>query len=253
MGVKNQDLTHFAIPLKLGSTSADDVVIAGAYFYNHKKCKIKKAILINGATLGEDENNFAQVSVLNGSDVIASFDTRPSKDGGLSADEGVEMNLNENNSIVAQKSTLTVKYEETEGYKEITTIQTLADDSGSLDGTYFILSDNVGTVAFWIDIDNHGTSAPVHGADRAVEITTIATDDDAETVAAKVATAVDNDSKFSASATEDVVTVTDVSVGERTDAVDGDTGFTIEVVQDGEDAVSTALTDAIIILYGFFF
>lgn len=76
----------------------------------------------------------------------------------------------------------------------------VADVGGSLDGLYFILADEDGTVAFWI---NEGsTPEPVHGADRSVEITTIASGDSAIAVATKVAAAVQADIAFTASVVE---------------------------------------------------
>jgi hypothetical protein len=126
---------------------------------------------------------------------------------------------------------------------EVTTITAVADDSDSLDGTSFLLSDQAGTVGFWIDTDNSGTTIPTgaNAADRAVEITTIATDDDDETVATKVAAAINADSEFSASADGAVVTVTAAdggAVADAEDAAGGEaTGFTFAVATQGVDPV----------------
>jgi len=91
---------------------------------------------------------------------------------------------------------------------ETETITCVADTAGSLDGTYFILHDEDGSVAFWIDVDDSGTAQPTLTVDRYVEITGIATGDSATAVATAVASAIDGDSKFSASAASNVVTVT---------------------------------------------
>ncbi|MDD5650677.1 MAG: hypothetical protein PHF86_09710, partial [Candidatus Nanoarchaeia archaeon] len=56
--------------------------------------------------------------------------------------------------------------------KEVTQIQCVADVAGSLDGTYFVMSDAAGTVAFWID-ETGTTPEPAHGALRSVKITTV--------------------------------------------------------------------------------
>lgn len=117
------------------------------------------------------------------------------------------------------------------------TVTCVADDNDDLDGTYFVLPDDAGTVGFWIDTDDSGTSAPSTGADRDVEITTIATDDDAETVATKVAAAINADSKFSATASGAVVTVTLAAYGPTSDSFGaGDAGFTIARTQVGVDS-----------------
>lgn len=46
------------------------------------------------------------------------------------------------------------------GVPEISTIQTVADSSDSLDGTYFTIYDSAGSVGVWIDVGDTGTSAP---------------------------------------------------------------------------------------------
>ena len=79
-----------------------------------------------------------------------------------------------------------------------TNITCVADVADSLDGKYFILADSAGTVAFWIDVDNSGTVEPAHGADRSIEITTIATGDAIGTVGTAVYNAVTGDSEFTA-------------------------------------------------------
>ena len=79
-----------------------------------------------------------------------------------------------------------------------TAIACVADVAGSLDGTYFILEDDAGSVAFWIDVDDSGTAEPAHGADRSVEITTVTTGMTAAQVGTAVYTKIIADAKFSA-------------------------------------------------------
>jgi len=126
-------------------------------------------------------------------------------------------------------NSLQVKIEEASSSRqEVHTIACVADSSDDLDGTYFIIPDEVGTVAFWIDTDNSGTTVPAHGADRAVEITTIGTDDADTVVATKVAAAIQADSKFTASAASATVTATLVAYGPTDDALgSGTAGFTL--------------------------
>jgi hypothetical protein len=115
-------------------------------------------------------------------------------------------------------------------------VDCVADESDSLDGKYFILRDKAGTVAFWIDTDNSGTSEPSHGATRGVEITTIATDDNAATVATKIAAAIDADGGFSAEVDGDdnslvLVTAVDFFTSSGTGA--GNSGFTVTTLEAG--------------------
>jgi hypothetical protein len=128
--------------------------------------------------------------------------------------------------------------------KEITSIVTRADVSDDLDGTYFILQDDVGSVAFWFDVDNSGTTIPAgaSAADRAVEITTITTDMAIGSVGTAVYTAIIADSKFEAGSddTAGTILVQASTVGIKTDGADGDAGFTITEDTAGKDTVSFA-------------
>jgi hypothetical protein len=123
---------------------------------------------------------------------------------------------------------------------QVETFTAVADVSDSLDGKYIQLSDESGTVGFWIDTDDSGTSEPAGSAalTRSVEVTTIATDDTALVVAAKMATAINADSKFSATVSGSVVTVTHATEGDVADGEDGaqTTGFTdFTVTTNGAD------------------
>lgn len=76
----------------------------------------------------------------------------------------------------------------------------VADTADSLDSKYFVLFDDVGSVAFWIATNNNmGAVEPSHGCTRSVKITTINTNDSAGTVRDKVKAIVEADSKFTTS------------------------------------------------------
>jgi len=124
---------------------------------------------------------------------------------------------------------------------EVTDITSVADSSDSLDGTYFTLYDDAGSVAFWIDTDDSGTAEPTHGAARGVEITTITTDMTAAQVAAEIQIAVDADAKFSAAVSGAVVTVTDAGTGTRANASAGTSGFTATTTIQGGTSTSHPL------------
>jgi hypothetical protein len=132
------------------------------------------------------------------------------------------------------------------GYKESTSITTVADIAGSLDGTYFILPDGpTTTVAFWYDIDNSGTAEPAHGAPRSVEITTIATNDDAFQVAQKTAIAINSDTEFTCSNTdgytETELFAIDTTIGAHTSVLNaGTSGFVLSQERAGTDGSSGA-------------
>jgi len=127
----------------------------------------------------------------------------------------------------------------------------VADVSDSLDGKGVILTDDVGTVAFWIDMDDSGTTIPgwASGADRAVEVITLVTDDAAGVVATKMAAAIDGDSKYGAAADGSDVTVTHTPAGARTGGADtGSSGFSFTPVTAGVDEVNNA--DECLLIYG---
>lgn len=139
------------------------------------------------------------------------------------------------NAFVAQVETLTLTKDERD--VEAYDITCVADVADSLDGTYFRLYDLSGSVGFWIDVDDSGTTIPsgASGADRAVEITGIATGDTAATVASVVAAAINADAQFSASASVADVSVTAATGGALVDPSIGDTGFTLTMTTQGSD------------------
>jgi hypothetical protein len=244
MGANCNERNPFVFPIQLGSPSSNDDIVAGAYFHAHRKCKIEKAVLVNGAAILADVYNWVKISLLNGSNVIGSVNSVL----GFTADVGKELTLDEDYQVVDNGEDLVVKYEEQEGVKEVTELTCV--EGTALDGKFFKMFDELGSVAFWFDVAG-GTSEPSHGCTRGVEITTVVVGDTAAQVAAKVATAVDADAKFVAPASVGTkVTITSSTVGTKTDATAQDSGFTVSVLIQGVDAVSKALTNAILLLYG---
>jgi hypothetical protein len=96
------------------------------------------------------------------------------------------------------------------GLKEVTRITTGRDIEGSLDGTAFIFEDELGTVGFYIDVDNTGIPVPpsISGTDRQVAITGVVEDDNQDAVAQAVFDTINADNKFRASIVSNRVTVT---------------------------------------------
>ena len=112
----------------------------------------------------------------------------------------------------------------------------VADSSDSLNGKYFDIygADNHKTQV-WIDVDNSGTSQPTGSGSyiHNIEVTGIATDDNANTVATQVASSINANAEFGASASGNIVTITLADNGLKTDATAGDSGFTITISQQG--------------------
>lgn len=118
----------------------------------------------------------------------------------------------------------------------------LGSATNSLNEKYFILRDSLGTVAFWYDTTGIAPE-PLHGASRAVRITTVNSGDSANTIATKTAVVITNDTNFSATVLSNVVTVTDAQNGARLPASAGTSGFVVAEVTPGADSVSETITE----------
>ncbi len=102
------------------------------------------------------------------------------------------------------------------GVRQVTDIEFAAATPAGMNAQYLIVYDESGSVAFWVDTDDSGTPEPAHGADRAVEITTVVTGDTDAQIATKFATAVSADSQFSSPAPSGtVIRISDAKVGFR--------------------------------------
>lgn len=65
-----------------------------------------------------------------------------------------------------------------------------------LQGKYFKIQDSNGSVAIWFDINNVGTEEPAHGCDRSIEITTIDSVNNSNTVMQKIMQKLNLDDSF---------------------------------------------------------
>jgi hypothetical protein len=121
---------------------------------------------------------------------------------------------------------------------EITSITCVADVSSSLQNKYFTINTSGDAVRnyVWINVGGSGVDpAPAGLTGIAVAISANAT---ASTVATAVASAIDALAGYVATASGAVVTVTNASTGGATDAADVNSGFTIEVTQQGCGAIT---------------
>jgi uncharacterized phage protein gp47/JayE len=135
-----------------------------------------------------------------------------------------------------------------------TEIGTIEVDTTTIDGKYFLMQESAGSVAFWMDVDDSGTTIPAGAAaaDRAVEITTIVTGDTVSQIATKVAAALQADAAISsASAVAEDITWTAAAAGALTDAADGDTGWNFATTTQGRDAgeITPTVTETVAGVY----
>ncbi|RMD79185.1 MAG: hypothetical protein D6820_08650, partial [Lentisphaerae bacterium] len=154
------------------------------------------------------------------------------------------------NAAAGIVGTITIKYEGittapaisayTNTAAEVTSVTTTADAGGSLDNTHFRIYDQRGAVNVWIDVDGDMVGTPtISAGERLLMVTTIESNDDAATVASKVAAAINADSSFTATSSSNVVTITANQKGDLTDASDVDTGFTVAVTTQGAAVAHT--------------
>jgi hypothetical protein len=108
-------------------------------------------------------------------------------------------------------------------------ITCVADVAGNLDTKEFYLFDDDGVVRVWFDVDNSGSTPGSFTGNRSIEVTGVSTGDSATAVASALATTLDADSKFSASAVAGVVTVTHADSFSWEPAYDNDSGFSFAV------------------------
>jgi len=120
---------------------------------------------------------------------------------------------------------------------EVTSVTAVADVSSSLDGTYFTINSALDATGYyvWINVAAGGNDPAPSGLTGIA--VAISANDDADTVAAAIQTAVDAEGDFGASVSGSVVTITNAATGGTTDAADVDSGFTIAVTTQGISAV----------------
>lgn len=107
------------------------------------------------------------------------------------------------------------------------TVTTVADVAGSLDGTYFIVYDTIGSVAVWFDLDNNGTPEPPHGAYRSIKVANALTGSSANSMASAIYQTMLLDGAFNVFAIGNQVTITNKQNGALANGSAGTSGFTV--------------------------
>jgi hypothetical protein len=123
---------------------------------------------------------------------------------------------------------------------EVTSVTTVADSAGSLNNTYWYLSDTTTDYYVWYNVSAGGTDPAVGGKTGIeVAITTGATDTAVATATKAALDAVSG--AWTTAQSTNMLTITDQTAGAANDATDGavPTGFTISVVTQGANANPT--------------
>lgn len=123
------------------------------------------------------------------------------------------------------------------GLPEIFTVQTVADLNLSLNGKFFVAYDENGSVAIQMKNTTPPFPSPPVGYGRVVtalySVGGFPIGATAAQIASVLNSALVSDSAFTPSVVGNTVTITNKTVGPRTDSADVDTGFTITTTQQG--------------------
>lgn len=124
-----------------------------------------------------------------------------------------------------------------QGTAEITTFSLIGKVPADLDTKFATIYDDVGSVGILFRLDSGSTGTS--GAAREITVD-IATGDSVSDMADKLATTLNSDSKFSASAISALAIIQTSTVGNKHDATAGDSGLGISI-QDGIDSLEGKL------------
>jgi hypothetical protein len=105
----NNENNPCVVVIPLGSISTDGSLPA---CYLPKKSKVLSAHIIDGTGFVASDTNYVQISLQNGSDVIAELDSRAAHEGALTALVGKAMNMVAAQQEQAAGSSLKVVYNE---------------------------------------------------------------------------------------------------------------------------------------------
>lgn len=130
----------------------------------------------------------------------------------------------------------------TEAIAEISTVEAVANTSGSLNGTYFLISSPTVNYYVWLSTDGTGVDPEV-ATRTGINVDLPAGDSTADEVAEAIQAVLDAHSAFSATVETDTVTVTNAVAGAATDVGAGDSGFTVAVDTAGADEVDGSTFD----------
>jgi hypothetical protein len=140
-------------------------------------------------------------------------------------------------TIIVSSSTYGIKADATQESSPLTISVVQDGVDSNYDGMFFKLYDSAGSVAFWFDVDNSGTAAPVHGCSRAVEITTVTSAMAVGALGTAVYNAIIGDSEFEAGDddTAGTIKVQCADAGVKIDADAGTSPCAVSVDTQGAD------------------
>lgn len=108
---KNNENQPFSVSIALGSLTTDATLIPAMYL--PKKSKIVSAHVVNGATHAANDSNYFQLSLKNGSTVVAEMDSRAAHENGVVANVAKALNIVSGQESQDAGSSLSLLYNET--------------------------------------------------------------------------------------------------------------------------------------------
>ena len=108
MALNNANNTH-CIVVNVASLTADLEMPA---MYCYKDLTVEGVAVQNGANIPAENTNYVKFHLKNGSDIIASFDSRASANGALVNQEGKLMTVDAEKSTALKGSSLVLVYDE---------------------------------------------------------------------------------------------------------------------------------------------
>ncbi len=97
----------------------------------------------------------------------------------------------------------------------------------AMQGAWFKIWDQDGSVAVWLDLGNIGTEEPEHNCNRSIEIRSVDIGDNASTVLKKIAQMLNADEQFSCEIIGDYMIISNVFMGVRPAAIAPSNGFEV--------------------------
>ena len=156
-----------------------------------------------------------------------------------------------NNTILKEKSASgTIKANVTEGHiGEKSKIVCLADQNNNLNNTFFNISTPSTDYIVWLNLNNSNEVKPIFPGKTVINISSIRTNDDNETVARKISNTLgsyDDGNVFENATSQWNITITNIELGNATDISDGPpsnaTNFLFETLIQGKNKTVSTYT-----------
>ncbi len=122
---------------------------------------------------------------------------------------------------------------------EISTVSTTGATAAGLANDYFTLADAAGSVYVWFNLDAGGSDPAPVGITRGLEVA-ITTGETVGNIAIAIKDVLEGDAAFTATVSTNLVTITDIATGTRTNINAGTSGLTVATTMNGGTGAAMA-------------